>query len=101
MIPTSSTTVSRGGNISYTVTVYNTGTTSQTVNASVVAVYPNGGEAAIATRTVTVPAGATLSQGFSLTVPFGVPLGEYQLAGRAEIPSTSYDEDIELYTVAP
>jgi len=101
VIPTSSTTVSRGGNISYTVTVYNTGTTSQTVNASVVAVYPNGGEAAIATRTVTVPAGATLSQGFSLTVPFGVPLGEYQLAGRAEIPSTSYDEDIELYTVAP
>ena len=101
VIPTSPTTVSRGGKISYNVEVHNTGAVSRTINASVVVVYPNGGEAAITTRTVTVPAGATLSQGFSLTVPFGVTLGEYQLAGRAEIPSTSYDEDIEFYTIVP
>ena len=99
--PIGSTTVPRGGIVSYNVAIHNTQLTAKTVNAFVVAVYPNGGEAAITTRTVTVPAGATLSQGFSLTVPFGVTLGEYQLAGRAEIPSTSYDEDIELYTVAP
>src|SRR3990172_705303 len=44
VIPTSPTTVSRGGKISYNVEVHNTGAVSRTINASVVVVYPNGGE---------------------------------------------------------
>ena len=99
--PNGPTTVSRGGIISYNVTVHNTAATTATVNASVVAVFPNGSETPLASRTLTVGAGGTVSQSFSKTVPSGAALGEYQITGRAEIPSASYDESIVTYTVIP
>jgi subtilisin family serine protease len=99
--PIGSTTVSPGDIISYNVTVHNNESTSKTVNASIIAVYPNGSEVTLTNRNVNIPGNGTLSQNFSKRIPLGTPTGEYQLAGRAEIPSTSYDEDIVLYTVAP
>lgn len=99
--PLGPTTVSPGQVISYNVTTHNTEPTSKTVNVSIVAVYPDGSEITLTRRTITITGNGTLSQNFSKRVPLGTPTGEYQLAGRVEIPSISYDEDIVLYAVIP
>lgn len=99
--PIGSTTVPRGGTLSYSVTLHNTALTPATVSASVVAITPNGSEVPQLSRTLTLQGNATVSQTFTRTVPGSAPLGDYQVAGRVEMTSTSYDESILAFTVAP
>ncbi len=101
VIPNGPTTVSRGETIIYTVTLHNASSYPNIVDASVVAVLPDGREFTLASRSLTVPGNITLSQNFSQKIPLGIAPGKYQLAGRVEMPFTSFDEDIELYTIEP
>ena len=99
--PTGPTTVALGGSISYSVTINNTDTTAHTVKASVVAVFPNGSERTLDSKTLTVGAGASVNANFTKTVPVSIAPGSYNIAGRAEVTGVSYDEDIVSYTITP
>jgi len=95
------TSVSPGDTLAYRVSLANNAVTSVTVDASVVAVFPDGREFVLQSDTLTLPGGAGGSQDFEATVPAGAAAGEYRLAGRAEVVSQSFDEDIVLYDVVP
>lgn len=97
--PIGPTTVSPGETISYNIALSNNDITSKTVNVSVVAVYPDGTEVTLASRSVTLGGNSSANQSFTKGVPAGIAPGEYQIAGRVEIPSVSYDEDIVIYTI--
>ena len=99
--PTGSTTVPRGGVIAYNVSIQNTQLTAKTVSAAVVAVFPNGSEAAIIGGSLTLIGNGVFTQDYSITVPSNIALGEYQLVGRVSVPSASFDEDIVIYTIVP
>lgn len=99
--PIGPTTVVRGGSISYNVAVNNTQAAVASVNASIVAVLPDGTEYPLLTRTISVPGNSTLSQDFTRVIPLTAPVGDYQISGRAEMTSASYDESILAFTVAP
>ena len=99
--PTGSTTVPRGGVITYNVSIQNTQLTAKTVSAAVVAVFPNGSEAAIIGGSLTLIGNGVFTQDYSITVPSNIALGEYQLVGRVSVPSASFDEDIVIYTIVP
>ncbi|MFQ5427434.1 MAG: S8 family peptidase [Thermodesulfobacteriota bacterium] len=99
--PTGPTTVARGGSLSYTVTIDNLDSTTHTVNASVVAVFPDGHEVTLNSKTLNVGALTLVSAPFIKTVPHTIPTGAYKIVGRAEVTGTSYDEDIAPYTITP
>lgn len=99
--PIGSTTVIPGNPITFKASLTNSSSVSKTVLASLTVVLPDGSEVLVEGRTVTVPADTTMSENFTRTVPLNVVPGEYQIAGRAETPSVSYDEDIVNYTVLP
>jgi len=100
--PTGPTTVARGGTLSYSVSIHNNSGAVQHVKASVVGVLPNGSEFALASKTLNIASGATLSANFTKTVPPGLATGVYNISGRAEVPGgISYDEDIFSFTVTP
>lgn len=99
--PNGPTTISPGDVLSYKVTLHNTEVTPKTVNALVVAIYPNGSEVTLGSGTFTISGSGTLSQDFLRTIPLSITPGEYQLVGRVGITSTSYDEDIVIYTIVP
>ncbi len=99
--PLGPTTVARGGSVSYSVSIHNTDATARTVNASVVAVFPDGHEVTLDSRTLNVGAGGTVGANFTKTVPASIVTGAYNIAGRAEVIGLSYDEDIVAYTVTP
>lgn len=99
--PQGPTTIVRGNPITIRVSLTNSAGVSKTVSASLSAVFPDGTESLIEQQTVTVPAGTTVSADITRSVPSNLATGEYQLAGRSEISSTSYDEDIVNYTVLP
>ena len=71
------------------------------MNVSVVAVLPNGSEIVLNRGTVTILGNGSFSRDFSRSLPFNIAPGEYQIVGRAEIASTSYDESIVVYTITP
>ncbi len=99
--PIGPTTVARGGSISYSVTINNTDVAVHSVKASVVAVFPNGHEVALDSRTLNVAPGTPVTANFTKTVPSTIAPGTYKIAGRAEVVGTSYDEDIVPYTITP
>jgi len=99
--PIGPTTVALGGSISYSVAINNTGTTAQSVKAKVVAVFPDGSETTLDSRTLTVGPGASVNANFTKTVPLSITPGTYKIAGRAEVTGTSYDEDIAPFTITP
>ncbi|MFQ5480243.1 MAG: S8 family peptidase [Thermodesulfobacteriota bacterium] len=101
LVPIGPTTVARGGSLSYSVTLSNTDASVHSVNASLVAVFPDGHEVLLDSRTLNVGAGATLHANFTKTVPRAVSTGVYDIAARAEVTGTSFDEDIVTYTITP
>ncbi len=99
--PIGPTTAPLGGSISYSVEINNTSAAVQLVNASVVAVFPDGHEVVLDSRTFDAAPTTLFSANFTKTVPAGVPTGAYKIAGRAEVTGISYDEDIAAYTITP
>jgi subtilisin family serine protease len=97
--PLGSTSVSPGGTINYSVSLANIGSSTKLVDASVVAVFPDGREFVLQERTLTLPAGESGSESFSEKVPASLPAGDYQLAAWAEVVSESFDEDIVTYQI--
>jgi len=99
--PNGPTTIPGGGTISYHIVFHNNSQYNATVNVSVVAVLPNGSEIVLNRGTVTILGNGSFSRDFSRSLPFNIAPGEYQIVGRAEIASTSYDESIVVYTITP
>ncbi len=99
--PAGPTTVPLGSSLSYSVAINNTDAAAHTVKASVVAVFPDGSERTLDSRTMTVGPGATVNAGFTKKVPATIAAGSYDIAGRAEVTGVSYDEDIVTYTITP
>ena len=99
VVPLSSTSVSPLDTISYRVSLDNTTGSSQNVDASVVAVKPDGSELTLESRNLSLGGGASVSANLSVVVPGGAPAGEYYLVGRTSVSGVSYDEDQEVYTV--
>jgi len=100
--PTGPTTVARGGAVSYSVAIHNGSGAVQLVKAGVVAVFPDGSEFALDSKTLNVSPGATVNANFTKTVPLSLATGVYNISGRAEVPGgISFDEDIAPYTITP
>ncbi|PIV83086.1 MAG: hypothetical protein CO150_09795 [Nitrospirae bacterium CG_4_9_14_3_um_filter_53_35] len=99
--PNGSTTLSPGGILSFILTLHNNEPAPQTAVISLALVKPDGSELVLVQRALTVPANGTLNKTISKKLPLGMVPGEYQMAGRAEIPAMSYDEDLVVYNVVP
>ncbi|MFQ5354247.1 MAG: hypothetical protein ACE5DR_04805, partial [Thermodesulfobacteriota bacterium] len=89
------------GSLTYSVSINNSDSAAHSVKASVVAVFPDGHEVTLDSKTLNVGAGATAGADFTKTVPPTIPTGAYNIAGRAEVTGQSYDEDITPYTITP
>ena len=101
LVPAGPTNVSRGELVSYDVNVENLAGTARTVEASVVAILPNGDEVTLEERSLTLPAGFSGGSSFEVEVPMGAPTGTYEVTARAQVVGESFDEDIESYEVGP
>lgn len=99
--PDGPTTVSPGSSIAFTVTLQNTELTANLVNASLVVVLPDGREKTTLNSSFNIPGNGLLSQNFVQSIPAILPPGKYNLSGRVEVPSLSFDEDIVEYSVIP
>lgn len=89
-----STTVPRGGSISYKVVVTNQTSAPKSVKLLVVARIPNGSEVTIAgPYNINMSGNQVITNNFTRVVPVGVSVGEYTLFGRAEVSNQSFDED--------
>lgn len=101
MTPNGPTTLPPGGILSFVLTLHNNEPSPKTAAISLALVKPDGSELVLVHRALTLPANGTLNKTISKRLPLGMVPGEYQMAGRAEIPSMSYDEDLVVYNIAP
>ncbi|MBW3021333.1 S8 family serine peptidase [Candidatus Woesearchaeota archaeon] len=98
--PVGSTSVPKGGTISYNIVLTNQSGTSQDVIAAIGVQLPDGTEVILnGPVTINMEVGSIVSKTFSLSVPLGVPDGEYSFFGRALVVSQSFDEDMIGYVI--
>jgi len=94
-------TVPLGGKISYSININNNDSAAHAVDASVVAVFPDGREVILAAKTLNVSAGGAPHANFAQTIPLNLPVGLYNIAGRVEVTGLSFDEDVIPFTFTP
>jgi uncharacterized repeat protein (TIGR01451 family) len=97
--PAGPTAINPGDTVSYDVTVFNQGTGSKNVTASVYVRLPDGTERVLqGPITFNLAAGDSRGGTFSATVPGSAPAGSYRVIGRVSTPdNTDFDEDEVIY----
>lgn len=97
--PMGDTSVSPGDTIFFNVVLENNSGSDFGVAADVVAVLPDGTEVLVASRSMMLSAGQSLSRNLSYVISAGAAPGIYTLMGRAEVPGSSFDEDPVTYII--